>query len=519
MYKPSNPIKSSKKFKTTLPDSIDVQSFKLLHTDTSDTTYYTKTGRPRICKMREFLQSPKLSTAAAWVVDPTEYNPGSGSSSLKEEDEEEEEEENSVMTTSVVAPPTEREYMDNIDTLIREYGIATKPPAPAFKLFASSSSSSPSLAEIFFSSTKLKNVIPVGTPVGTPVLHKIAAIIEYLTSTFGILIKGSTYSDTGDKVNSKFEVIYSYRQEAEYPESFDTEFNYHLAQYKSPESLPIDMLFYIDPELFKFLSTISRTSTDGESTRFKLFMEAYSNTITNTPVLFTLIRDFTQIVYETPVQLPVQLLDNLFIYSGVSPYAITNRELIQLIQQQHPLLIYVKSFTLDLRVAIHFAHIREQKECFPNAGTSELLELLKKQYGVSITEPNFKVIFIQKLILEQLRDGNHINGLAFISPTGSWEAEVLKGPSNYRLAGYPFMRIINGVETIFIPVQLEPVEVDYNVEAQLEHVSKMYDEYIHPVSNLPLSKTATQESGGNSNKQTKKRNKTRKKRRSKRNKN
>ena len=511
MYKPSNPIKSSKKFKTTLPDSIDVQSFKLLHTDTSDTTYYTKTGRPRICKMREFLQSPKLSTAAAWVVDPTEYNPGSGSSSLKEEDEEEEEEENSVMTTSVVAPPTEREYMDNIDTLIREYVFVTKPPA--FELFASSSSSSPSLAEIFFSSTKLKNVIPVGTPVGTPVLHKIAAIIEYLTSTFGILIKGSTYSDTGDKVNSKFEVIYSYRQEAEYPESFDTEFNYHLAQYKSPESLPIDMLFYIDPELFKFLSTISRTSTDGKSTRFEQFMEAYSNTITNTPDLFTTIRDFTTTVYTTPVR----LRDNLFIYSGVSPYAITTRELIQLLQARpaRPLLIYVKSFTLDLRVAIHFAHIRSQNVGFPNADTSELLGLLRP-YGVSITEPNFKVIFIQKLILET---GNHINGLAFISPTGSWEAEVLKGPSNYRLAGYPFMRIINGVETIFIPVQLEPVEVDYNVEAQLEHVSKMYDEYIHPVSNLPLSKTATQESGGNSNKQTKKRNKTRKKRRSKRNKN
>ena len=516
----SNPVKSSKKFKTTTPpDSNEVRLFKVKYPFDAFPHFYFSNRNLRIGKMREFIKSPKLSTDAAWVVDPTEYNHGSVSSSLKGEDEEEEEEEeNSVMTTSVVAPPTEREYMDNIDTLIREYVFVTKPPA--FELFASSSSSSPSLAEIFFRSTKLINVITdYNVQIGS-VLHNIATIIDYLTITFGVLIRGSTYSDTGDEVNSEFEVIYSYRQEAEYPESFDTKFNYHLALYKSPKSLPIDILFYIDPELFKFLSTISRTSTDGKSTRFEQFMEAYSNTITNTPDLFTTIRDFTTTVYTTPVR----LRDNLFIYSGVSPYAITTRELIQLLQARpaRPLLIYVKSFTLDLRVAIHFAHIREQKECFPNAGTSELLELLEKQYGVSITEPNFKVIFIQKLILEQLRDGNHINGLAFISPTGSWEAEVLKGPSNYSLAGNPFMREINGVQTIFIPVELSPVEVNYDVEAQLEHVSEMYTKYIHPVSNLSLPKTATQEYGGNSNKQnkqTKKRNKTRKKRRSKRNKN
>ncbi len=466
------------------------EAFKKTYPDTTNSNFYLKNGKIRYKALRKFItDNTSNSTSVANTTDDnsvqsarsvvqamTDDNPVQPHTMI---------EFGQVRTSPVkksdmaaVVADTGLEYIDNIDTLIREYGIATAP------------------VQTFFSPTKLSNVIT-----GTQFLRNIATIINYLTKTFGEQITGE----------SQYAIIYSYRQEAEYPESFDTEFNYHLAQYKSAKSLPIDMLFYIDPELFDYLSTISRTSRDDDPTRHERFMSAYHNTIENTPALFESIRDFTQIVYTTPVPL---LPNNLFIYSGVSPYAITNRELIQLLRE--PLLIYVKSFTLDLRVAIHFAHIRDQNDCFPNADTPELLGLLSR-YGVFITEPNFKVIFIQKLIPEQHSDGSiYINGLAFISPASSWEAEVLKCPSNYALLGDPFMRVINGVQTIFIPVQLDPVEVVYDVGAQLAHVAAMYDEYKSPASGCSLSNTATQEFGGNSNKQTKKRNKTRKKCRSKR---
>ena len=425
------------------------------HPDVNDETYYTKAKTIRQSELKKFMASSK--------------------------------------PVAVMDEGVRSEYTDNIDTLMDEYAKAIRDYIP---MVDDPGETTASAKMQFFRPRQLSAFITRHTPI----MKQIVDVINILADQFGSQIT----------TEPKYAIINSYRQEADYPEAFDNEFNYHVAQYNPQQSFPIDKLFYVDSWLFNYLNSISRR--DGG--RFEQFMQAYENTIANTKPLFRMIKEYTEMIYKTPLQIsPLPI----FIYSGVSPWTITNIGLIQLLRNS-PLQIYIKSFTLDLRVALHFADARIENECFPNANTGDLLGELSR-YRIHMTEPQFKVIFIQKLVPKITKKGLHIvDGLSYISPEGSWEAEVLKGPSEYRLAGDPFMRVINDSQIVFIPVELQSIEAEYDVDAQLESVRKMYTDYINPDKGCSLAtaltpesspestQESTQDSSSGKGKQTKKRN-------------
>lgn len=126
-----------------------------------------------------------------------------------------------------------------------------------------------------------------------------------------------------------------------------------------------------------------------------------------------------------------------------------------------PLFIALKSFTLDLRVAIHFSYDR----MFDSANT--YLMRLYDKYNIPKTNiTKLKIIFIEKY------NGN--SGFAYVSPSSSWEAEVLKGPSNYRYVEH-FHKDRGEYIILFIIIEIIPnTTYEYDVPENIAHVKTLF---------------------------------------------
>jgi len=251
---------------------------------------------------------------------------------------------------------------------------------------------------------------------------------------------------------ANYKIIYEYRQNPEYPDTFDiNSFDYTLTIFEKK--------MYIPKLLIDYLNTITRKDDE----RYKTLLKAYNHTINSIQDLFENINKFNDINGGNINRILSEFDNNILLYSGVSPNVISNEMITTL--KHRPLFIALKSFTLDLRVAIHFSYDR----MFDIANT-DLMELYD-QYNIPIpipttNIPKLKIIFIEKY------NGN--SGFAYISPSSSWEAEVLKGPSNYRYVEH-FHKDRGTYIILFIIVEIIPDRVYvYNKAEYIAHVKTLF---------------------------------------------
>lgn len=101
--------------------------------------------------------------------------------------------------------------------------------------------------------------------------------------------------------------------------------------------------------------------------------------------------------------------DYIYLFSGVRDTVFPNNELMDFINDRRRKSFPLRSWTLDLRVAIHFSASSDSEA----RNVSEL------------SDKPFRLIFITK-----------VSKLCYVSPPHSWEAEVLIPSSNYSYAGH-----------------------------------------------------------------------------------
>lgn len=249
--------------------------------------------------------------------------------------------------------------------------------------------------------------------------------------------------------SENYKIIYEYRQNPEYPDTYEiNSFDYTLTIFEKK--------MYIPKTLIDHLNTITRK--EGE--RYNTLLKAYNHTISSIPDLFKNINDFNHENGGNINRILSGFGNNILLYSGVSPNVITNEMIITLIDGM-PLFIALKSFTLDLRVAIHFSYDR----MFDSANT--YLMRLYDKYNIPKTNiTKLKIIFIEKY------NGN--SGFAYVSPSSSWEAEVLKGPSNYRYVEH-FHKDRGEYIILFIIIEIIPnTTYEYDVPENIAHVKTLF---------------------------------------------
>jgi hypothetical protein len=101
--------------------------------------------------------------------------------------------------------------------------------------------------------------------------------------------------------------------------------------------------------------------------------------------------------------------DYIYLFSGVRDTVFPNNELMNFINIRRRKSFPLRSWTVDMRVAMHFAA----------SSDSETRDV------VDISDKPFRLIFITK-----------VSKLCYVSPPHSWEAEVLIPSSNYSYAGH-----------------------------------------------------------------------------------
>lgn len=101
--------------------------------------------------------------------------------------------------------------------------------------------------------------------------------------------------------------------------------------------------------------------------------------------------------------------DYIYLFSGVRDTVFPNNELMDFINVRRRKSFPLRSWTIDMKVAIHFSASSDSEE-------RNIPELSDKP---------FRLIFITK-----------VSKLCYVSPPHSWEAEVLIPSSNYSYAGH-----------------------------------------------------------------------------------
>lgn len=216
--------------------------------------------------------------------------------------------------------------------------------------------------------------------------------------------------------NGIFKLIYQYRQEP----SLDD--NYEMIIYDALSGMffPNHRLNHQSREFFsKF------TRKNGE--RAALIRAVYDYTIRNANKFIQQIRDLTLTSFS-PVGTSYGACDNYIqygvpLFSGISSKLLDNSKIIKFIDGT-PVFFPVRSFTLDYRVAEHFAYTREE--------------------GVINRNVFNKVIFVY------LCKGP----IPYVSPSGSWECEAIFGPSNFICLHHSIVDNVLLVYVTLIPGEL-----------------------------------------------------------------
>jgi len=168
--------------------------------------------------------------------------------------------------------------------------------------------------------------------------------------------------------------------------------------------------------------------------------------------------------------------DYIYLFSGVRDTVFPNNELMDFINVHRRKSFPLRSWTLDLRVAMHFAA----------SSDSETRDV------AYISDKPFRLIFITK-----------VSKLCYVSPPHSWEAEVLIPSSNYSYAGHfevdipyytPIKDSITGKDSYtegtlplkkFVFVIVDRIEdINFRNMNALEYnkyIDRIYDRFIKPL--------------------------------------
>tara|TARA_Y100000591_G_scaffold247390_1_gene218483 strand:- start:1983 stop:3341 length:1359 start_codon:yes stop_codon:yes gene_type:complete len=112
---------------------------------------------------------------------------------------------------------------------------------------------------------------------------------------------------------------------------------------------------------------------------------------------------------------------DIFLFSGVNQTILSNSELLLLMTQYRQKDFPIRSWTIDLRVAMQFTSSRTTGERH-DPRISALIEI--PENGKTLIRP-FRVIFVTK-----------IDKVCYVSPKDCWEAEILMPYSTYEYDGF-----------------------------------------------------------------------------------
>lgn len=224
----------------------------------------------------------------------------------------------------------------------------------------------------------------------------------------------------------QYKMIASWRYSPEWDESLDSPIAYYLVNI-----LVFRKTNYIPPDLRQWLTEFTRTYIDKDGNeidlRFEYLKAAFNNTnkniiplnnfIQKQQVPLADIKNFTipeqtkkyisrgddcHFPDDPPISEIIETLygnggNSVVIFSGISTVVFSDEQLNDFMTKKEPFRFPIRSWTIDLRVAVHFAQVRD----------------------------HLKVIFMM-----------HTTELCFISSLSSWEAEVFKPAGDYIYKGH-----------------------------------------------------------------------------------
>jgi hypothetical protein len=216
------------------------------------------------------------------------------------------------------------------------------------------------------------------------------------------------------KVNN--ELITSWKAGPEWPESFEYPIVYYLVNllcYQNTSFIPEDLYNWLNE------STRNYTYKDIEINLRKINLAiAYYNTNKTVNQLNTVIKKndkplntcITYPVFKTKLEELYESPDHIIIFSGITDVVCSNEKIEQFIQQgSEPIYFPLRSWTVDLRVAVHFSPTRAEldnvkvifmmstdKLCYTSDSDNTWEAEALKPSGIYIYRNHFKTSFLDK---------------------------------------------------------------------------------------------------------------------------